>query len=52
VLRNGRTADRQSVGQLADGPRGSCDELEDGPPGRIAERFELRIGYMVKFHLR
>jgi hypothetical protein len=38
VLRDGRAADRQLAGELADRPRTVGEALEDRSPGRIAER--------------
>ena len=38
VLRDGRPADGQLAGELADRARSLAQVLEDRPPGRIAER--------------
>jgi hypothetical protein len=40
---DGRAADRQRVGDLADRARTGAEQFDDGPPVRIAERLE-RIG--------
>ena len=48
VLRDGRPADRQSVGELADRARPRLQRLEDASPCRVAEGVE---DYSVSRHL-
>jgi hypothetical protein len=50
VLGDGRPADRQLVGELADGPGPLGEPLEDGPPGRVAE--QAQSGISVSSHER
>jgi hypothetical protein len=40
MLRDGRPAYRELVGELSDRPRSAAEKLEDLPPCRIAERVE------------
>jgi hypothetical protein len=48
VLRDGRAAHRKIAGEVADRPRPRAQQLEDLPPGRIAQRVERMS---VSFHL-
>ena len=48
VLRDGRPADGKARRELAYGPWSRTQQLEDLPPGRVAERVE---GMSVSLHL-
>jgi hypothetical protein len=47
VLGHRRPADRQLLGELADRARASSQQLEDLPPGGVAEQAETGISVSV-----
>lgn len=50
MARDGRPADRQPTGDLADGERATAQARHDLLPGRVSER--RKGGHMVSLHLR